>query len=293
MGMKRVEQPEIAKPPTCDLAESHLPAQLSDNPRHPLTRGDPLRRPGQNIARATDQYRVRLTTSEDERTQVFRLRFRVFCSELGEGTPDAYRRELDEDVFDAFSDHLIVEHVASRTIVGTYRLQRQSVAKANLGFYFQREFDVAPYDHLGGALLELGRACVDREHRRLEVLDLLWCGIARYAEHYGMRYLIGCSSLTSQDPSHGLAVFESLKKYLVHPSLRTKPLPPYDLPQVPCKPSDAKIPKLLSAYLAVGAKICGPPALDKDFGTIDFLTFLDLTTLAPRVRARFFPNRGL
>src|SRR6202012_5713025 len=32
--------------------------------------------------------------------------------------------------------------------------------------------------------------------------------------------------------------------------------------------------KLLRAYLAIGAKICGPPAIDREFGTIDFLTLL-------------------
>jgi putative hemolysin len=48
-----------------------------------------------------------------------------------------------------------------------------------------------------------------------------------------------------------------------------------------------KVPKLLRAYLAVGAKICGPPAIDREFKTIDFLTLMDLEALHPRVRARF------
>jgi len=39
--------------------------------------------------------------------------------------------------------------------------------------------------------------------------------------------------------------------------------------------------------LAVGAKICGPPAIDREFKTIDFLTLLDLEALHPRVYARF------
>ncbi|MGZ8939069.1 MAG: hypothetical protein ACXW32_07650 [Limisphaerales bacterium] len=38
-------------------------------------------------------------------------------------------------------------------------------------------------------------------------------------------------------------------------------------------------PKLLSAYLSIGAKVCAPPAIDREFGTIDFLTFLDLNDL--------------
>ncbi len=48
-------------------------------------------------------------------------------------------------------------------------------------------------------IVELGRACVHRQHRNLVVLGLLWKGIADYARERGGRYLIGCSSLTSQD----------------------------------------------------------------------------------------------
>jgi putative hemolysin len=48
------------------------------------------------------------------------------------------------------------------------------------------------------------------------------------------------------------------------------------------------IPKLVRAYLTLGAKICGPPALDRQFKTIDFLTLLDLQALHPLARQRFF-----
>ena len=45
--------------------------------------------------------------------------------------------------------------------------------------------------------------------------------------------------------------------------------------------------RLLRAYLAIGAWICGPPAIDREFGTIDFLTLLDLHALPAIVRAHF------
>jgi putative hemolysin len=52
--------------------------------------------------------------------------------------------------------------------------------------------------------------------------------------------------------------------------------------------SAAAIPKLLRAYLTVGAKICGPPALDRLFKTIDFLTLMDLETMSAKTRERYF-----
>jgi putative hemolysin len=51
--------------------------------------------------------------------------------------------------------------------------------------------------------------------------------------------------------------------------------------------TEVRAPKLLRAYLTIGAKICGEPAIDRDFKTIDFLTLLDLQTLHPRVAKRF------
>jgi putative hemolysin len=39
--------------------------------------------------------------------------------------------------------------------------------------------------------------------------------------------------------------------------------------------------------MALGARVCGPPAWDREFGTIDFLTLLDLKMLSPVARNRF------
>jgi putative hemolysin len=49
-----------------------------------------------------------------------------------------------------------------------------------------------------------------------------------------------------------------------------------------------RFPKLLRAYLGVGARICGPPVLDRDFKTIDFLTLLDIESMSVTARAHFF-----
>ena len=232
-------------------------------------------------------YHLRLASSEADRIAAFRLRFLVFNLELNEGLEVAYATGQDTDEFDSVCDHLIVEHSGTGELVGTYRLQTGAIASANAGFYSEREFDFSPYKRLGNSVIELGRACVHRDHRSSEVLYLLWRGIAQYAVNNGGRYLIGCSSLTSQDPAHGTAVYGAMREHLVDPQLRTTPQPAFAMPlRSPERASD-KIPKLLRAYLAVGAKICGPPAIDRDFKTIDFLTLMDLETLHPRVYARF------
>jgi putative hemolysin len=232
-------------------------------------------------------YHLRLASCEADRVAAFRLRFLVFNVELTEGLKAAYATGQDRDEYDAFCDHLIVEHSTTAQMIGTYRLQRAAMAAANAGFYSEREFDFSPYKQLGNSVIELGRACVHRDHRSSEVLYLLWRGIAQYAIHHGGRYLVGCSSLTSQDPAHGIAVYEAVREHLVDPQLRTAPQPAFAMPLMSAENASDKIPKLLRAYLAVGAKICSPPAIDREFKTIDFLTLLDLEALHPRVYARF------
>jgi putative hemolysin len=70
-------------------------------------------------------------------------------------------------------------------------------------------------------------------------------------------------------------------RYLAETALRTNPLPACACPLENPLAEAPKIPRLLTAYLSVGAKICGPPAIDREFKTIDFLTVMDLVTLPP------------
>jgi len=235
----------------------------------------------------TGPYHVRMAVSDSDRLAAFRLRFLVFNLELNEGLEESYATGQDTDEFDRICDHLIVEHVTTGKIVGTYRLQTGATASSNAGFYSEREFDFSPYKQLGNSVIELGRACVDRDHRSTDVLYLLWRGIAQYAMNHDGRYLIGCSSLTSQDPAHGAAVYEAMRDHLVVPQLQTMPQPAFAMPVMSSRNANDKIPKLLRAYLSIGAKICGPPAIDRQFKTIDFLTLMDLQSLHPRVYRRF------
>src|SRR5213594_85144 len=235
-------------------------------------------------------YVARLAQNADEVRHAQRLRFEIFNLELGEGLAESHVTGLDVDRFDEFCDHLIVEEVATGEIVGTYRLQTGQLAAANLGYYGEREFDLAPYERFRCEMIELGRACVHAEHRNFNLLHLLWRGIARYACERNARFLIGCSSLTSQDPIEGVAMYEQLRgKHLARPKWRTVPHPAFrvDVDLVSASASCTTPPKLMRAYLSIGAKICGPPAMDREFGTIDFLTLLDLHALPTIVRAHF------
>ena len=278
------------------LVELSIPTLISTFPA-------PSARP--RIHAEVGRYKVRLAQTVEDRQAACRLRFRVFNIEMGEGLDSSYETGLDTDQFDLFCEHLVVEDKLesdpARRIVGTYRMQSGPTAGRNLGYYSEQEFSFAPYEPLRGGILELGRASIDREHRTPEVLTLLWRGIAQYACDMGLRYLIGCSSLTSKDPAEGWQMYSQLEHYRVSPEFETVPTVAYacpteqegadaqpsPVPQDFLLPAPAKIPKLLKTYLAIGARICAPPAWDREFGTIDFLTLLDLKAISPSARNRF------
>jgi len=237
---------------------------------------------------ANSSYTVRLACTAEDVRAAQALRFAVFNLELDEGLEESYCTGLDVDRFDAVCDHLLVEHAATREVVGTYRLQTGTNATDKIGYYSAQEFDFTPFEPVRSELVELGRACVHQAHRNMVVLGLLWKGIGDYARSRNARYLCGCSSLTSQDAAVGASVYAELcRKHLAPPEWRTKPYPAFECSMEALAPELPKIPKLLRAYLNVGGKICGPPAMDRMFKTIDFLTWVDLGALPSTVADRF------
>lgn len=230
------------------------------------------------------RYFCRLANNISEVEKAQKLRYEVFNLELKEGLPGSHLTGLDMDRFDSVCDHLLVfETTNPDRVVGTYRLQPGNRAKENLGYYSEEEFDLSPLEKQRGEIIELGRACIDVKHRNLRSLGVLWRAIGEYAKIHQGRYLIGCSSLTSQDESVGASAYEILKRYLAEPDFRVKPHPQYVCSLGKISEKKVKIPRLLSAYMSIGAKICGEPAIDRVFKTIDFLTVLDLKKVSPVV----------
>lgn len=261
-----------------------MPASLSEQKR--LTRLRDFVPPS-----PTSAYRVSIARCESEVEAAQRLRFRVFNLELGEGLASSEQSGLDLDVYDEVCDHLLIEHAVSGEVIGTYRLQTGRNAAAEIGYYSEQEFDFSPYEAIRDRTVELGRACIAKEHRNMVVLGLLWKGIAQYTKLLKARYLIGCSSITSTEPADGLAAYQMLQRCLVEPKFRTSPCPAFECraseEDIARAASTLRIPRLMRAYLTLGAKICGEPALDRDFKTVDFLTLLDLDALGPRAMRKF------
>ena len=239
------------------------------------------------------RYLLRFARTEEDLDAVLRLRYEVFNLELKEGLDTSHETGRDLDPFDPVCHHLMVTERACGEVVGCYRMQTNEMAAENLGFYSQTEFDLDgfPPGVIDNAM-EIGRACVAMDHRSTQVLFLLWKGLALYVAANRRRFLFGCSSLTSQDPAEGKAFMDHLVYHdHLHPLFQIQPQPGFE-----CYPADlenignlkVRVPPLFRIYLRHGAKVCGPPAIDREFKTIDFLVLFDVDSMDPKMFETFF-----
>ncbi len=238
-------------------------------------------------------YRLGFARSVEELQAIQRLRFEVFNLELNEGLASSFDTGLDQDDLDEVMHHILITDARSGEVVGTYRMQTAAMAAANSGFYTAREFDFSGFPmRIIDDAVEVGRACIAKDHRSRRVLHLLWRGLAVYLTWTGKHHLFGCCSLTTQDGRVGNAAHAFLvEEGHLHPHARAWPLPGFecglhDHGDGPEKPVD--IPPLFQSYLNLGARICGPPAIDREFQTIDFLVVLDVRELERHVFRSFF-----
>ena len=220
-------------------------------------------------------FKVKITHDKEEIRAAQRLRFDVFNRELRKGLQASLELGLDSDSFDSVCDHLLASDTSTGKVVGTYRLLLGSNAGRTFGFYSENEFDLRNIKQLDGELLELGRSCVHKEYRDRGVLDAMWQAIAEYVREHGVRYLFGCASLYSTDPGGVSELFSIIKRrYYAPERFRVLPVPGKLFRNLieTLKPKNGarlmlRLPGLINGYFKLGALVCGPPALDCDFGT--------------------------
>ncbi len=236
--------------------------------------------------RETSRYSLLVSSDREHRLAAQALRYRVFAAEPGFVIPASDDR-LDADRFDDFCDHLLVRDNATDEFVGCYRMLPPDAAIAAGGYYTATEFDLEALDPTGRRVVEMGRACVDAVHRSGSVLALMWAGILHYLQLTGHDTVMGCVSVPMQDRPDAVAGANVrgvrdflLGRHAAEPASWVRPLRPVrgdgrplDDIAAPVRPA---VPQLLRGYLRRGAKICGEPAHDPDFGVADFVALQTL-----------------
>lgn len=234
-------------------------------------------------------YQVSLASSLSEIVEAQQFRFRIFAEEMGAKVPGA-EQGLDADRFDDFCSHLLVR--CNGQLVGYTRVLTCGQARLAGGFYSETEFDLRNILDQRGRFMEIGRTCIHPDHRNGTTISLLWSGLARFMSDNEIDYLMGCASLPVEGNGEttSAAVSRLREKHFSPTTLRV--FPKTCLP----RPSSSNVaasalPPLLKGYLRVGAKICGDPHWDKEFGVADLFILLNRADLDNRY-ARHFVDRG-
>jgi putative hemolysin len=240
---------------------------------------------------AEGRYVAKLAQTSSEIESALRLRYEVFNVELA-APNDHNATGLEYDRYDAACQHLIVVDNLTGKTVGTYRLNSIESARRAEGFYAYNEFSVEdlPIEVLRQSV-EIGRACVAREHRNSKVFFLLWKCLLHYLKNSGKRYFFGCCSLFTQDCEIGTKVYQQFERNgFVHPEIRVQPRWERAFPvnEIYSAIEQIELPALFKMYLKIGVKICGAPAIDREFGTIDYFILFDLQAMSEKYRRMFF-----
>lgn len=268
---------------------------------------DPMTSPLPRFVQAFDpiaagSLQVRLARDEAEVIASQRLRYNIFCGEMGGRlSDDVMAQQRDFDVFDDACDHLLVidnDRKGEEAIVGTYRLLRRTAMQALGHFYTESEFDIAPLKSYQGELLELGRSCVNADYRNRAVMTLLWRGIGAYLTAYDIKLMFGCASFTGANPDdHALALSYLYYNHLADPSVRLKALPEQyvNMALVAKDAIDEKeaikhIPPLIKGYLRLGGKVGDGAVIDYACNTTDVAIVVQTDMVEERYSDRYRPE---
>lgn len=253
-------------------------------------------RPNVTFSFERGNFVVKTAENGTELEACLKLRFEVFHKE--------YKNKkrtvgVDIDKLDYDCDHLVIADKRDGRVIGTYRMNSSIFTDT---FYSASEFHVERLLEMEGNKLELGRACIDKDFRNGAVIALLWRGIAEYIQRTNTKVLFGCGSIKTMEPLEiGLITRYLEEQNQLTYEYEVSPTKKYKIKQLPAimeyiennpyvyhKDEIASmIPTLFSAYMRAGAKICGEPALDRDFKCIDFLTVLKMDNLNPLFKSKY------
>lgn len=253
------------------------------------------------------RFRVKLAETEAEVAAAQRLRYRVFVEEMGASAdPEDRTDRRERDRFDPYCEHLLLidteanDPELEEQVVGVYRLMLGDRARDGIGFYGQTEYDLSKLRDYPRPVLELGRSCVDADHRGGAGMHLLWSGLAQYVADNDIEILFGVASFHGTDPRPIAQALSYLyHEHLAPEDLRVRAvadrytsmeiLPPEKVDRTEAL---KQMPALIKAYIRLGGSVGDGAFIDREFNTIDVCLLMDTTRMVERYRSFYSRQKG-
>lgn len=226
------------------------------------------------------QLRARFAECEADVLAAQRLRHRAFGSGLN---------GLDQDDFDNKCLHVLVEDCESHALLCCYRLLPFGSGKEISSSYSAQFYELSALAGFDGAMLEVGRFCIDPEVKDPNVLRVAWAAMTNYVEQQNIQMLFGCSSFHGTDAQDYHDSFALLKESHVAPK---RWLPRVKAPKVfhfakklriPLNRVQAmrRMPPLLKTYLSMGGWVSDHAVVDQSMNTLHVFTGLEIRAIPP------------
>ena len=232
------------------------------------------------FAASRSRFRVALAETPADLARARRLRALVFR-----------RGECEDgDAFDALCRHVLIEEVASGTLVATLRLMPIAHGAEIDRSYSAQYYELAGLSRFDRPLLELGRFCLHPDWHHPDILRLAWAAVTRHVEATGAGMLFGCSSFQGTEAGDYLDAFALLRARHLGPR---RWLPRVKAPRVfrfgralRARVPDPRLamqrmPPLLRSYLAMGGWVSDHAVIDSDLKTLHVFTGLEIGRIPP------------
>ncbi|GGG76626.1 ornithine-acyl-ACP acyltransferase [Salipiger pallidus] len=227
---------------------------------------------------------------------------------------------VDRDAMDARCHHVLIEEIASGTLVACFRYFRMRSGADISGSYSAQYYNL---DHLAagfdGPSLELGRFCIRPGAGDADILRLSWGAITALVDMGATQLLFGCASFPGTDPQPYRAAFARLRSHHTAPErwqiqeraperIRFGAVTGPDQGGGPATDAANRpgaghgvggdtgagdpraalraIPPLLRTYLGMGGWVSDHAVIDRQMNTLHVFTAVEVATIPPaRVRA--------
>lgn len=231
------------------------------------------------------KYRVRIAQTDQDIITCQSLRFKAFGM--------THKSGLDRDTFDPVSQHVMIEHIQSNTLVSCFRMALFPSAETIERSYAAQFYALERLTTYRGALLEIGRFCIAPDQANQDESDIIrtaWGALTRIVDENDIALLFGCSSFRGNDPAPFITAFETLRARHLAPK-QWAPIPKAahrvnfsTLPN-PGTSGQESIPALLRTYILMGGWVSDHAVIDAELNTMHVFTGVEIAQI-PETRKR-------
>ncbi len=234
------------------------------------------------------RYAARIAETPEDVAAAQRLRYLAFRSKGG------VANGVDADRFDAGCTHVLVEDVASGTLVCCFRLLEFAQGGDIGQSYSAQYYELSNLEGFEGPMAEMGRFCIHPAWPDPDILRVAWAALARRVDETGVEMLFGCASFHGTDAIAYSDAFAMLRDRHLGPK---RWLPKVKAPDVfrfarrlTRKPDTKRalltMPPLLRTYLTLGGWVSDHAVVDRDMNTLHVFTGVEIRSIPP-ARKRF------